>query len=266
MKKRFLLPCLLMVGSLSACGGNSGLVKNGVAYREGDAAKVDAALKAQKENSVATCTVNETADIGIKMSAEGQTVNMSESVKAKMTADLVNKSIEGTFDMNINSNGQTQKVSMSFDGREVGGQLVVNTYGQYASVLTEDNIETYYMQASYAIYSWNYSLDASGELATLMEQMDAVSSASIASFLQNLYSNMVIAGDPATGTFDVGLSKPVSLYISGLDLSYNKMKYSYKDCLLQSAVVGIKGSGNLSGYSVSINESVEANYSYTYRK
>ena len=266
MKKRFLLPCLLMVGSLSACGGNGGLVKGGVAYREGDAAKVDAALKAQKEGSVATCTVNESADVNIKMSYQGQNANMTEKLKAKMTADLVNKTFEGNIDINMSMNGESQKTNISFNAREVNGPLVINTSGAYSSALSEDNIETYYTQASYAIYSWNYSLDASGELETLMEGLDSVSSATITSFVRDLYNSMAIAGDPATGTFDVGLSKPVSVNISGLDMTYNKLKYSYKDCLLQSAVVGLKGSGNVSGVSVNIDETVEANYSYTYRQ
>lgn len=264
MKKRFLLPCLLLVGSLSACGGASGgLVKGGRAYREGDAAAVNPALKAQKDGSVKAVTVNEKVTLKMDLSYGSQKATMSETANAKIKVDFSNKKLDGEMKISVKSNGQSQNVNISFDAQERNGQIVVNTYGEYASAITDDVVEAYYMSAKYEIYSWNYSIN-SQELGKLLEELDSTSGASATAFVKDLYNNTVISGDVENGNFEVGLGKPITLRLSGIDMKFNKLKYTYKDCLLKSAVIGMSADGASSGVGYKISEEASINYSYTF--
>ena len=268
MKKRFLLP-LLLVGSLTACGGGSGggLVTGGKQYKEGDAANVDSALREAKEGKLKKVTVSEKVDFTYKMSAQGQSYSMSEKLDGKAVVDLEEETMEATFKVTASEGGQSQSANVQFKVAkdEAGGYSLIS--GSYSGGFDEEGLEEMFEMASYTVYSWNYA----GENGFIEQMAEAGSGygSAVAGFVQEVLNNLVIAGDPATGTFDVGLGKAVKLDYQGITFSFNKLKYSYKDCLLKDVVFGLKGSGNYSAQgvsaSVNINETAEMHYSYEFK-
>ena len=269
MKKRFLLPCLLLVSSLTACGGGSGggLVTGGKQYKEGDAANVDSAVKAQKEDSIKKVILDEKVDFSYKLSAQGQSYSMTEKVDGRATIDIDAKTIEGAFKFSGSTGGQKQNESVNFKVQRNDNGYYETVSGNYEIAFNEDSLEEIFDMAYYTVYSWNFSSE-NGLVAQMAESAEGYGS-EIEAFMREIIANMVISGDPATGTFDVGLGKAVKLDYQGINFSFNKMKYSYKDCYLKNVVLGLKGSGSYSyggqSASISISETVEANYSYEFR-
>ena len=122
-------------------------------------------------------------------------------------------------------------------------------------------MDSLYEQATYQIYSWNYIIETD-EIQSALSQAESVG----ASIGRDFFSKMVIAGDPANGTFDVGLGEKFSFTYQGATFAFTKLKYSYKDCLLQKAVIGFdyEGSGSGNGISVSAKLNMNASYEFSY--
>ena len=270
MKKRLMFPCLLLVSSLTACGGSSGgLVAGGQPYREGAAQAVDPALRAQKEDTIKTVTIRESISISAKASYSGQSYSLSEKLSGSMVVDLEQRTMNGNFDLSYSVSGQSQSTKITFNAYENNGRITITSGSNYSAAFSESTLEVAYNGANYTVYSWNFSRDANDAYSylNLIGGESAMGyGEEIMSFVETILDNMVISGNPSTGTFDVGLGKVVNFTYSGIRFSYNKFKISYKNCLLDSEVVGVKASGSTSGVSMSINESADVHYSYTFKK
>ena len=260
MKKRFLLPCLLLVTSLSACGGAGDFVSGGSAYKEGDAAKVDAALRAEKENKVKQVTEKITSDTSYDVNYNGQATKSSQKMSGSAKVDVDEKKIEGNFKVDATSNGQSASQNVNFKAQEVNGYFQY-TEGEAEAAYLDLELDSLYEQATYQIYSWNYIMETD-EIQSALSQAESVG----ASIGRDFFNKMVIAGDPATGTFDVGLGEKFSFTYQGATFAFTKLKYSYKDCLLQKAVIGFdyEGSGSGNGISVSAKLNMNATYEFSY--
>ena len=274
MKKRILFPCLLLVSSLTACGGSGGgLVTGGQPYKDGVAQAVDPAIKAQKEGTIKTVTAKESVSVSVKISYNGQSYSVSEKISGSMVVDLEAKTMNGDFDLSVGYSGETTRQKIRFSASETNGQLIINSGAEYSSVISTSTLEQIYDTATYTVYSWNFSR-AEADMSTYFGFVDDDAAMGygeeISSFVKDLLNNLVIAGDPSTGTFDVGLAKAVTMNLEGINFSFNKFKISYKDCLLTSELLGLRGSGSIASggqrVSISISETAEVNYSYTFRK
>lgn len=261
MKKRFLLPCLLLVASLSACGGAGGdFVSGGSAYKEGDAAKVDAALRAEKEDKVKQVTEKMNSSVSYDVNYNGQAVKSSQKLSGSVKVEVDEKKIEGDFKVNVSSNGQKASQNIKFKGQEIDGYLQF-TEGEAEAEAMDLDLDSFYEQATYEIYSWNYIME-SEEIKAALDQAEGYG----ASIGKDFFNKMVINGDPAKGTFDVGLGEKFSFTYQGATFAFTKLKYSYKDCLLQKAVVGFNYSGGSSydGTTVSVKLNMDATYEFSY--
>ena len=272
MKKRILIPCLLLAGSLTAC--DSGMVTKGVPYKEGDAAKVSEALKAEKKDSLKAIKFESTATVEMTAKASGE----KESVKA--TADLVAKvDLEGkTIDMDVKSaakgSGQSVSYKASAKAKDNGSGVmtVTSTDGDYAQISSDFDFDGIYVNATFGIYSWNFTLGTS-ELDSVVSQIGS----DMKGLVDDLSANILLDGDVEKGTFDVGISKEITGKINAggsdigasmnMNFTITKMKYTFKDCLLRSSIIEMKANADYSifGESASLEYVIsnELDVSYT---
>ena len=81
--------------------------------------------------------------------------------------------------------------------------------------------------------------------------------------VERMYSSFYFTGNLETGTFDVGLAEGFTLnIIPNMPITFNKMKASYKDCLIQSSIVGLTMKGKENDASYNISETMKVTYSY----
>ena len=270
MKKRYLIPSLLLLSSvaLTACNGEGGgLVKGGQKYRAGDAQNVSPALRAEKEGSVKTVTENINMSVSMKMSASGRSLSVSEKLSGSIKVDLVNHTLDGNFTVSASVSGAgSQTTKATFRANEQNGVITIQNGSNYESSYDEESLATLYEEASYTIYSWNYepSEGQIGQLTEALSSLSEVTSAdTIMKEISKMYSNIYIAGEVETGTFDIGLAEGYTLnIIAGLPITFNKMKSSYKEGLVRSSVVGLTMKGKVDGMSMNITETMTVNYSY----
>lgn len=266
MKHKHLLSCLLLVSSLTACGGNGGVITGGTPYKDGQAAAVNPELKQEKEGKVKTVKVTETMSFSMKVSSQGYNLSISEKLNGNLLVDLDEHTINGSFKLSLSTQGQSMSGTINISAAENDGRLVVSiddsTSGSYIS---ESQIETIYDAANYTIYSWNFTTESFGGLMEQLEAADLPTDINIEGYVRDIFNSIVIKGDASTGNFDIGLGKAINLEYQGVKVSLNSMKYSYKSCMLASANIGMSISGSSQGSSISGSVSTSANYSYTYR-
>ena len=101
MKKKILIPCLLLAGSLTAC--DSGLVSGGEPYKEGDATKVSEALKTEKQDKVKTMSYKQTVDMTMKMTSGDEKASATASATAKVDLNLDDKTVDVNYSVKAKS-------------------------------------------------------------------------------------------------------------------------------------------------------------------
>ena len=120
--KKFKLSALLVLSlaGLTACGSGEGLVKNGVAYNRGDAAKINETVKAEKDGKVKVVTEKATVEMSLKMKMDGQSVNMKEKADGIITVDVPNKTVDIKLDasMEVGKEKITEKVSVKAEEKD----------------------------------------------------------------------------------------------------------------------------------------------------
>lgn len=269
MKKLF-VPALLLLSltGLVACGSdNSGFVKNGVAYKNGDAAKVSTEVREAKENKIKTVTEKVTLDIYVKASANGQSSSLKETASATLTVDIDARTIEGKFDISATIDGTKESAKIDFKAVEQDGVFVFTRGAESATMIGEDQLSTYYNNATVSIYSWNYVTE-SNDAASLVNQSgtSSISEQDALTLVNKITSNTVISGDVATGTFEVGLGKPLDVTVSDYPFTFNKLKAVYEEGLLKSSVIGLSMNykQTVGGQTAKITLKESANYSFSY--
>lgn len=270
MKKRLLIPSLLLLSatSLTACeGAGASFVKNGQPYTEGAAQRVSPALRAQKEGSVKAVKVTSKTNIKMKMSIDGKKYSIGAKVSGAADIDLDNRTIVGNYTTTASVSGMSGSSKVKFSARDRGDGTFVFVSGEnYEASFTEASLSALFDEASYSIYSWNYTID-SQNLADALEGLEGQTSESVDgnSVANQLSSNFVFNGDFESGTFDVGLAKAITIRVSGLSLVFDKFIASYKDCFIKSSTIGIKLDYTQDGESVSLALTYSDTYSYTKR-
>ena len=272
MKKLF-IPALLLLSltGLVACGSdNSGFVKNGVAYKNGDAAKVSAEVREAKENKIKTVTEKVAIDVYAKVSANKQSSTLKETASATLTVDIDAKKISGKFDITASVDSQKETVKIDFEAIEQDGVFVFTKGAESATMIDEDQLSTYYTNATVNIYSWNYVTETD-DISSLVNQSgtSSISEQEALTLVNKISSNTVVSGDVTTGTFEVGLAESLKVTISNYPFTFTKLKAVYEEGLLKSSVLGLsmnyKQSYNGQTASMTVKESIDYNFSYTFK-
>lgn len=270
MKKKFLIPCLFMASSLTAC--DSGLVTSGVAYKEGDAAKVSESLKTEKQDNVKVLKVKSSVEATITAEANGEKEKATSSVNTTENYNFDDKTIEIDYTAKSKSKSDSKTYKASIKAKDSNGNMnVVDKSGDYSMVINELDFNSLMIEAKTSIYSWNFTYDA-GAFNSAIGEIGA-SAGSLAKDIQN---NIVYNGDLEKGTFDIGLGKQVSgkISVSGesglgslsMNFTITKMKNSYKDGLIKSSIIGMKAdySQVILGTTLNMTYDILAKNDYSY--
>ena len=267
--KKFKLSALLVLSlaGLTACGSGEGLVKNGVAYNRGDAAKINETVKAEKDGKVKVVTEKATVEMSLKMKMDGQSMNMKEKADGIITVDVPNKTVDIKLDasMEVGKEKITEKVSVKAEEKDGEFVITSSTGGEMTGEEVDvEQIANYFETASYSIYSWNYDDSDTAYAAATESLSDYADSDEVLGLIKKMESKIKIAGEVETGNFEIGLSEPFSIKIGNYPITYTKLKSVYKDGLVQSTVVGVKMSANQNGSSMSLSMTSANEFSYTF--
>lgn len=284
MKKLF-FPSLVLVSmmGLVACGGDNGLVKNGVAFKEGDAGKTSETVRQSVEGKVKSVTEKTSVSLSARVSLLGQTSKVSGSVSSKYDFNFDEGTVSGDHKMTVSSGGSKQTQSAVFDAKKQADGSFTFTKNTDRENYDEQTVAALYQSAEYSIYAWNFTMDLDSLLGAISSSgMDVLSGNELAaaSALTSALSNkLVISGDATTGSFEIGIKEAVKLDIdlssieeassmssSSLPMTLTKMKYVFKDGFLRSQVAGISMNYNESGVGMDMNISSSTSYSYVMKK
>ena len=284
MKKRLLLVLAVPALLLTACGGSGGVdvkgtVDNGreVTTTEKQAvANVDEAKKEAAE---------EVAKKGVNVKSRSLTLQKTTNSYSGQSVTTENK-LDLNYDMEIGiatpsisvktsgsqyyaAAGQsaTGNVEGLSDATKASGAWVINNDYQKISMggqeSRQDNVlfqgsvqmaEQYYRNCIEGLYSWEFDFD-------LAQAKKAANQYGIGDLLDKI----VIAGTPSTGTFEVGLSEAYNIAMVGGSLKFYKLRYSYKDNLLQEYAIGFEASSASSEYNYSTNIQMEMDFTISYK-
>ena len=264
MKKKLMIPTLaLACFAMSACDlyGAGNYIQNGSPYKEGYAARIDPQLKAAAQDSVKNVIIKLGATVSVKVSYQGRSSSAKATVTGDMNVDLMNERMNGNYTVKASGSGVSESETYKFTAEKQDGYFTVTSGNYSASISGVSDLDAMYEEASYNIYSWNFSYDSqqlSETIESLQSELD--SSIDVRSIYESVYSNLVYTGDFEQGNAEIGFKKAVSLNISGVKLTYNKFRVSYKECFIRSSELGIKASISESGVKVSMT----MNYSNTY--
>ena len=257
---------LLSLTGLTACGSTGGTyVKNGQAYRAGEVANVNAEVKAAKENKIATVTEKIDMDLTIKASGNGQSVKMGTKMTGTINVDLVEKTLEGNLKVDVNLSGTKVSQQASFTAKEEDGVVNYVTYNELAySTYSPDQLTSMYKEASTGLYSWTYSPETANieDLLSEAGNTGANTQQTIAAY-EKITKALVYSGDFATGTFEIGLGKALTIKIDNVPVTFNKFVTSFEEGLMKSTVIGFKLSSNSNGAKASADLSVTTEFLYT---
>ena len=268
--KQFKLSALLVLSlaGLTACGGSSdGLVKNGVAYNKGDAAKVSETIKTEKDGKVKVVTEKSTVELTMKIKAGKESMTIKEKASGTIKVDLQNKKVEVNLDVEAKSGDQKINETVVVKAEEQEGEFVITS--SVGGDLTDNKIDVdqmyeYYVQADSNIYAWNYD-DGNTAIDAAYESLaDYATAEQVTALVKQLESKIKIAGDVENGNFEIGLSSPFSVNIQNIPVTYTKLKSVYKDGLVDSTVVGIKMTSSQGSTSVSLDMTSTNQFSYTF--
>lgn len=267
MKKRLIVPGFaLTLASLTACNlAAGGYIMNGKPYKDGYAAQISPALRAEAEGSIRAVKISTKVTVSLSVSYSGRSSSGKATISGDANVDLVNERINGKYVLKASgSAASVGSETYNFTAERDGGSFYV-TNGNYTSGLTGvSSLDALYEEASYNIYSWNFSYD-SQQVSEMIDSLQAEygSSVDVQTIYNKIKSNLVYNGDFENGNAEIGFSKAVSFNISTVKLTYNKFKVVYKDCFIRSSDLGLKASASESGTKVSISLSYSNTYSYT---
>lgn len=295
MKKRFIpvFTALALTG-LVACGSSdNGLVKNGVAYKDGDAAKTSETVRQSVEGKVKKVTEKLSMKATTTAKYGDTKESAKENVSASLAYDFEQGTVDGTYTDSMTSSGKTQKNTAKFKAKQQADGSFQFSENNAADTFDETAVAAMYLDASTSIYAWNFTMD----LESLMGTVSAAGSAalagtdltSLAGAFSELATNLVIDGDATTGSFEVGLKEEYKLnldlssMLEGLEdsettsmisllgltelpMTIYKMKYVYKDGLLRSEVAGVKLKMDMLGMVMEMKADSTTTYSYEMKK
>ena len=256
MKKKLIIPSLLLACSLTAC--SDGLVTSGVAYEEGVTAKVDESLKSKKKGSYTVLTIKSEATTILSIKADGKTSTAKSTAKGTIIIDLNEKSVDLTIDSVSKSGQNTIEIGGSIKAKKTNGSFqIVRKDGEVGDLYASADFNSYLTTAVDNTYSWNFSLSDS-EIRSAIANVSTTDSASLTNAMTRMRNTMMIDGDPSKGTFAVGISKEIEFSSSGTNCEISKMKYTYKDCLLDSSIMQVVATAS----NVKCDLTAKYNYSY----
>ena len=271
MKSKFFVG--LMVLALSACGGSSsggGLIKGGEEYdaeKEQEVQNVPEAVKREKAESVKGVTINEKSTINYSMKAsyEGQSYSMSMKVvdESKYVLNFEQESISLTMKATANINGQSSTEKSTTEAKRQNGEWVLVS-GNEGSAFDASDLGMIYEGYCETIYSWNY-FPAEADFDDLFGQLDQTGvDLDVQKIMEEIYSSFVISGDPASGTFQVGLGKSINFQEAiGYPAVVDSLSTSFKDYLAQSMSMKMHMNMSESGSSIKMNVSTAQSFSYS---
>ena len=244
MKKVF-IPSLLLLSlvSLTACG-DSGLVKGGKAYRDGDAVGISAEVKTAKEGKIKTVTEKLSSKMKVKESAQGVSYSMNQNTESKTVLDLEANTLDYSSKVTMSTGDTKISQESAFKVKEENGEYTLVS-GKLDGSITMEAVEFLFLELQTSVYSWNYS-GAEGSLLSALAVLgaDADESEEAVKFYQNITSKLVIAGSAEAGNLEIGLAEPAKFTVAEgeteIPLEISKFKYTFKDGLLQSNICEAK--------------------------
>ena len=275
--KKHLIPTLLLLSltGLTACGGDNGLVKGGVALKDANITSVGESVKSGVEGKVKTVTEKDKTDIVMKAKYGNKTEKSKQATEGTYVIDFDQKTIDAKY--STNQGGEKTEYKVKVKQAQDGSFVYVS--GDAASPLSDgDTLAALYETATTNIYSWNYEMDDDSILALVgsSAQMDEGTAQETLKAVQTLYANIKVSGDVTTGNYEVGLSEPTTFVIdlsslseeasalgmSKLPVKVTKMKSVYKEGLLRSSVSAAEMKMSLLGIDMTINMTQTASFTY----
>ena len=244
MKKRHLIPSLLLLSatSLTSCSGSiKGLIEEGQPYVNGQARLINSEVQEKAENSFEVVTMKSKTKVSLKETVDRQSISVSATVNGTAVVDINKRSIEYTLSTSASALGMGGSSKVKIKAQEQNSEWVITSSNNAELSISSEDLGVIFDQASYEVYSWNYTLDEE-RLNQLVGQVESlgIEGDEIKQLYSDLNDSLVYTGDFATGTFEIGLSRAVSFTLSELKCTYNKMRYCYKDGLINSLVLGMK--------------------------
>ena len=284
MKKRLLLVLAVPALLLTACGGNGGVnvkgtVDNGREITSEEKQAITNVEEAKKE------TAETVAKRGVNVKSRSLTLQKTTSSYSGQSVTTENKQ-DLNFDIEIGietpsvsvkTNGSqyyaaagqsaTGNIEGLSDATKASGAWVINNDYQKISMAGQESrqddvlfqgstqtVEGYYRSCIEGLYSWDFDFD-------FAKAKSAASQYGIGDLLDKI----VVGGTPSTGTFEVGLSEAYNVSMVGGTLKFYKLRYSYKDNLLQEYAIGFEASSASSEYNYSTTVQLEMDFSISYK-
>lgn len=264
MKKVF-IPALLLLSmvGLSACNADNGLVKGGQAYRDGDAAKVSAEVKEAKEGKIKKITEKLSSTMVMKETAMGQSATIKSKTSGSVVIDLEAKTLAYNVKTTASSGSQSYSQVANYTAKQGADGSFSLVSGQYDTSSDDETVRFVYEELSQSVYSWNYTGDSSalGEALAVLGSSEEATAESLKLY-EDLAKKIVISGDASTGNIEIGISEPIKLTVENMPFEVSKMKYVYKDGLLQNSVNELKMEMTDEGGKASISYKSTASFSY----
>ena len=280
MKKSLLLVLAVPALLLASCGGGGvdvkGTVDNGKAIIDADKQAVAAVTEEKKE------AMEEIVNKGVKIQAKNYFNQKLESregnsettadVNMDMEIGVTNPSIYVKSNGSAYANGYGQSGSGSVEGlseaKVVDGAWVITNDYQITKVNGVENkqenvlfqgsasgAEAYYDGIVDGLFSWDFDFDFSKAQAMAQQY-------GFGDFL----SKIVIAGDPSTGTFELGLGEVYTYQSVGGYLKFAKLRYAFEDYLLKEYSLRMEASMADASYGYSTAVVYEMDFVFTYTK
>ena len=259
MKKKILIPCLLFACSLTAC--DDGLVTKGVAFKDANVTAIDTNVKNEKNNSFKKLKIENKVETVITAKGNGESLKITGETSGTFDIDLVQNTLEISMKANAKSGSTKTEVKGTVKVKKENGNIKTISSTGDASIFKDIDYNDYFTTGIDNCYSWNFEIN--DDIIEQAASESSISKSTAKNIVDNITENLMVDGDTAKGTFDVGIKKVVPVTIEGTTVNYTKLKYSFKDSLLQSSILGVSASATKSGASATTTITIESNYSYT---
>ena len=261
MKKKILIPCILLMGTLTAC--NDGLVTKGVPFKEANITAIDESIKNEKKGSIKKVTIESDIETQLDVKVAGEKASATANATTTAKIDLIEMTVELSTKI-VSKSGKTEiKKEGSMKVKKENNTLRTISSSGDTSSFNNIEFDNYFTGDVDGCYSWNFTIG--DDVIEQAASNSNVSTSTAKEITTKISDKLMVDGDTAKGTFDVGIKEEVPLSINGVTTKYTKLKYSFKDALLQSYIIGVYASDSNSTASASTTVTAKTNYSYEFK-
>ena len=92
MKKKILIPCFLLMGTLTAC--SDGFVTKGVPFKEANITAIDESIKNEKKDSIKKITIESDVETVLDLKVAGEKASATANATTTAKIDLIEMTLE----------------------------------------------------------------------------------------------------------------------------------------------------------------------------